>query len=159
MLRAQLRRQAQTSTKSNAEARMQGIVVFSVAGRRLAARTDEIGGVLPWPGATAVPSDTPFVASLVRHAKGCLPVFDLAAKFKRTMHEDESLCLIVKHIDGPLAICIDSQVPSLHLVARSSMHYRAGSDPDITGTCVANEEELSIINLTTLGVSSLRSGK
>ena len=159
MLRAQLRRQAQTGTKSTAEARMQRIVVFSVAGKRLAARTDEIDAVMPWPGATVLPSDTPFVASLVRHANGCLPVFDLAAKFNRTIPEDESLCLIVKHIDGPLAICVDSQVPSLHVVARSSMHYRAGSDPDITGTCVANEEEIPIINLTTLGVSSLSPGR
>lgn len=159
MLRAQLRKQAQTSTKSTAESRMQRIVVFSVAGKRLAARTDEIDAVMPWPGATAVPSDTPFVASLVRHANGCFPVFDLAAKFGRTMNEDESLCLTIKHIDGPLAICVDSHVPSLHVVERSSMHYRAGSDPDITGTCVANAEEIPIINLTTLGVSSLRPGR
>ncbi len=156
MLRAQLRRQAQVGTKGTAEARMQGLVVFSVAGQRLAARTDEIGGVMPWPGATVVPSDTPFVASLVRQEKHCLPVFDLAAKFSRTMHENEPLCLIVKHVDGPLAICIDSQVPSLHMVARSAMHYRVGNDPDIAGTCVAGDEELPIINLTTLGVSSIR---
>ena len=155
MLRAQLRRQAQVGTKGTAEARMQGLIVFSVAGQRLAAKTDEIGGVMPWPGATAVPSDTPFIAALVRQEKCCVPVFDLAAKFNRIMRENEPLCLIVKHIDGPLAICIDSQVPSLHMVARSSMHYRVGSDPDIAGTCVTDEEELPIINLTTLGVSSI----
>ena len=34
--------------------------------------------------------------------------------------------------------------------------YRAGTDPDIAGTCIAGEEELPIINLTTLGVSSNR---
>ena len=159
MLRAQIRRQVKTGTKSITEGRMQSIVVFSVAGQRLAARIEEIDAVMPWPGATVLPSDTPFVASLVRHAKGCLPVFDLAAKFNRTIHTDESLCLIVKHIDGPLALCVDAQVPSLHVVGRSSLHYRAGSDPDITGTCVANEEEIPIINLTTLGVSSLSPGR
>lgn len=156
MLRAQLRRQAQVGKKGIAEGRMQGLVVFSVAGKRLAARTDEIGGVMPWPGTTVVPSDTPFVAALIRQENHCLPVFDLAAKFNCTMHADEPLCLIVKHIDGPLAIRIDSQVPSLHMVVRSSMRYRAGSDPDIAGTCMADEEELPIINLTTLGVSSSR---
>ena len=156
MLRAQLHRQTQAGAKSTAEARMQGLVVFSVAGQRLAARTDEICGIKPWPCATAVPSDTPFVAALVRHEERCLPVFNLAAKFNRIMHENEPLCLIVKHIDGPLAICIDSQVPSLHMVPRSSMHYRVGNDPDISGTCVADDEELPIINLTTLGVSSMR---
>jgi len=159
MLRAQLRRQAQAGTKGKAEARMQGLVVFSVAGQRLAARTDEIGGVMPWPGSIAVPSDTPFVAALVRQEKRCLPVFDLAAKFNRVISGEEPLCLIVKHIDGPLAICIDSQVPSLHMVARSSVRYQNGNDPDIAGTCMANEEELPIINLTTLGVSSIRTGR
>lgn len=156
MLRAQLRRQSQVGTKGAVEARMQGMVVFSVAGQRLAARTDEIGGVMLWPGATAVPSDTPFINSLVRQEKGCLPVFDLAAKFHRAMQEDERLCLIVKHVDGPLAICIDSHVPSLHMVARSAIQYRVGNDPDIAGMCVAGDEELPIINLTTLGVSSNR---
>lgn len=156
MLRVQLRRQSQAGTKSAAEARMQGIVVFSVAGQRLAARTDGIGGVMQWPGATAVPSETPFVTSLVRQGKEYLPVFDLAAKFNRTMHVNEPLCLIVKHIDGPIAICIDPQVPSLHMVARSAMHYRSGIDPDIAGTCIAGNEELPIINLTTLGASSIR---
>ncbi|HVG02627.1 MAG TPA: chemotaxis protein CheW [Nitrospira sp.] len=159
MLRSQLRNHAQAGPIGNAEARMQAVVVFSVAGQRLAVRSDEVGGVMPWPGAIAVPSDTPCVAALVRQDTRCLPVFDLAAKFRRAMHEESALCLIVKHIDGPLAICIDPQVPSLHMVARSSMHYQSGSDPDIAGTCVADEEELPIINLTTLGVSSIRTGK
>jgi chemotaxis signal transduction protein len=159
MLRTQLRHQAQAGPKSHAEARMQPLMVFSVAGQRLAARTDEVGGVMPWPGAIAVPSDTPCVAALVRQDTQCLPVFDLGSKFDRTVHEESALCLIVKHIDGPLAICIDAQVPSLHMVARSSIHYQSGSDPDIAGTCVADNEELPIINLTTLGVSSIHAGK
>lgn len=112
--------------------------------------------MMPWTGSTAVPSDTPFVRALVRQEKGCLPVFDLAAKFNRPLQDGEPLCLVVKHVDGPLAICIDSQVPSLHMVARSAVQYRAGNDPDIAGTCIAGEEELPIINLTTLGVSSNR---
>ncbi|WHZ15072.1 MAG: hypothetical protein OJF52_001913 [Nitrospira sp.] len=158
MLRAQLRRQSRVERKGVAQARGQGMVVFSVAGRRLAAKTEEIDGVVPWPGAMLVPSDTPFVTSLIRREKGCFPVFDLAAKFNRAMRESESLCLIVKHVDGPIAIRIDPQVPSLHLVAQSVVHYRPGADPDIAGTCVAGEEELPIINLTTLGTSSIRTG-
>lgn len=156
MLRTQLRRQPHTGSTGATGARMQHMVVFSVGGQRLAARTEEIGGVMPWTGSTAVPSDTPFVRALVRQEKGCLPVFDLAAKFKRSLQDGEPLCLVVKHVDGPLAICIDSQVPSLHMVARSAVQYRADNDPDIAGTCIAGEEELPIINLTTLGVSSNR---
>lgn len=156
MLRAQLRKHAPVETKGVTQARGQGMVVFSVAGRRLAAKTEEIDGVVPWSGATSVPSDTPFVAALIRRENGCLPVFDLAAKLSRTMHGSESLCLIVKHVDGPMAICIDSQVPSIHLVAHTAMRYRPDTDPDIAGTCVVGEEELPIINLTTLGTSPVR---
>lgn len=159
MLRAQLRRQSQGSTQGATEARIQNMVVFSVAGQRVAARTDEIGGVLPWPGATAVPSDTPFVTSLVRQEEGCLPVFDLAAKFNRRMQGEESLCLVVKHVDGPLAICIDSQVPSLHMVPRSAVQYHIGDDPDIAGSCLADDEQLPFINLATLGVTSSRTAR
>lgn len=157
MLRAQLRRQSHETGRGTTHARVQNLVVFSVAGQRLAARTEEIGGVLPWPGATPVPSDTPFVTSLVRYEESCLPVFDLAAKFDRTVREEESLCLIVKHVDGPLAICIDSQVPSLHVVPRSEIRYQSGLDPDMAGSCVAGNEQLPLINLATLGVASRRS--
>ena len=157
MLRAQLRRQSHETGRGTTHARVQNLVVFSVAGQRLAARTEEIGGVLPWPGTTPVPSDTPFVTSLVRYEESCLPVFDLAAKFDRTVREEESLCLIVKHVDGPLAICIDSQVPSLHVVPRSEIRYQSGLDPDMAGSCVAGNEQLPLINLATLGVASRRS--
>ncbi|GAB1723042.1 MAG: putative CheW-like signal transduction protein [Nitrospira sp.] len=157
MLRAQLRRQSHETGRGTTHARVENLVVFSVAGQRLAARTEEIGGVLPWPGATPVPSDTPFVTSLVRYEESCLPVFDLAAKFDRTVREEESLCLIVKHVDGPLAICIDSQVPSLHVVPRSEIRYQSGLDPDMAGSCVAGNEQLPLINLATLGVASWRS--
>lgn len=156
MLRSQLRRQSETTASGAPHARVQTIVVFSVAGKRLAARTEEIGGVLPWPGRTPVPSDTPFVSSLVRHEESCLPVFDLAEKFKCSVREEDSLCLIVKHVDGPLAVCIDAQVPSMHAVPRSEIQYQSSLDPDIAGSCAAGDEQLPLINLATLGVASLR---
>lgn len=156
MLRGQLRRQGEVTTGGTGEGRPQHMVVFSVAGKRLAARSEEIAGVIPWPGAIEVPSETPFVTSLVRQEKGCLPVFDLAAKFERTMREGELLCLVVKHVDGPLAVCIDAEVPSLKMVPRSSMQHQIGDDPDCAGLCVAGGEQLPIINLATLGVSSSR---
>ena len=156
MLRSQLRRHPHTAASGAVHARVQNMVVFSVAGKRLAARTEEIGGVLPWPETTTVPSDTPLVTALVRHEESCLPVFDLAAKFNRTVREEESLCLIVKHIDGPLAICIDAQVPSMHVVPRSAVQYQSGPDPDIAGSCIAGDEQLPLINLATLGIASQR---
>ncbi|MCC2642696.1 MAG: putative CheW-like signal transduction protein [Nitrospira sp.] len=156
MLRAQLRRQSQVEVETAAMARMQGMVVFSVGGRRLAAAIEEIGGIIPWPEAILVPSDTPFVTRLVRQGKSCLPVFDLAAKFSCAIRDNDALCLIIKHADGPMAICVDSHVPSLHMVARSAVHYRVDSDPDIAGTCIVGDEEFPIIHLRTLGISSIR---
>jgi len=136
--------------------RTQGLIVFSVGGMRLAARTDEVGGVMPWPGSSPVPSETPFIAGLVRHQKDCLPVFDLAAKLRRPMPETEPLCLMAKHVDGPIAIRIDNVVPALHMVERSAIRYQVGPDPDIAGTCIAEDEEFPLINLTTLGVAPSR---
>lgn len=156
MLRNQLRTQGQAATKGAAEGRAHTMVVFSVAGHRLAAKTEEIGGIMHWPGAIPVPSETPFITALVRLEEGCLPVYDLAGKFQRTMREGESLCLIVKHMDGPLAVCIDAEVPSLQMVPRSSIQYHLGEDPDIAGSCLAGGEQLPIINLATLGGSSSR---
>ncbi|MBS0172152.1 MAG: chemotaxis protein CheW [Nitrospira sp.] len=156
MLRGQLRIQGQSASTGATEGRAQHMVVFSVAGYRLAARSEEISGIMRWPGAIPVPSETPFVAALVRLEEGCLPVFDLASKFQRMMREGESLCLVVKHVDGPLAVCIDAEVPSLQMVPRSSVQYRLGDDPDIAGSCMAGGEQLPIINLATLGVSSSR---
>jgi chemotaxis signal transduction protein len=130
--------------------------VFSVAGVRFAARADDVGGVTPWPGATAVPSETPYVAALVRHQKECLPVFDLATKLQRKMTDPAPLCLVAKHVDGPMVLCIDGHVPSLHMVDSSAIRYQAGGDPDIAGTCVAGNEELPLLNLTRLGTGSSR---
>lgn len=155
MLRSQLRSQTQANAR-RAATRTQGLIVFSVGGMRLAARTDEVGGVMPWPGASPVPSDTPFVAGLVRHQKDCLPVFDLAARLRCPVSETEPLCLVAKHVDGPVAIRIDSLVPSLVMVERSAIQYQAGADPDIAGTCAAGDEELPLINLATLGVAPSR---
>lgn len=156
MLRGQLRKQGTTARRSTGEGRPQHMVVFAVAGKRMAARTEEIAGVVSWTGAIPVPSETPFVTSLVRQQEGCLPVFDLAAKFKQPIREGESLCLVVKHVDGSLAIRIDAEVPSLQTVPRSSLQCHIGDDPDCAGVYVAGGEQLPIINLATLGVSSSR---
>jgi chemotaxis signal transduction protein len=156
MLRSQLRSQSRAQAQQSAASRFQGVIVFSVAGVRFAARADEIGGVMPWPGSTAVPSDTPYVAALVRHQKDCLPVFDLAEKLRSQVSDPGPLCLVAKHVDGPMALCIDSQVPSLHLVERSAIRYQSGGDPDIAGICVAGNEEFPLLNLTTLGIAPAR---
>ena len=85
MLRSQFRKQGQTAARSTAESRTLRLVVFSVAGQRLARqnRGDRQGDALA--RRDRFQSETRFVTSLVRHEDRCLPVFDLAAKFQRTM--------------------------------------------------------------------------
>jgi chemotaxis signal transduction protein len=127
------------------------LLVFSVGGRQVAARTEEVAGVRPWPETLPVPSDTPFVTALVRLEKDCMPVYDLAARLNRTVDPTTALCLIVKHEDGPMAICIDASIPSLHMVDSASIHEQAGGDSDIAGICSIGEDRLSIIHLARLG--------
>jgi len=127
------------------------LLVFSVGGRQVAARTEEVAGVRPWPEAMPVPSDTPFVTALVRLEKDCMPVYDLAARLNRTVDPATALCLLVKHEDGPMAICIDASIPSLHMADSANIHEQTGGDSDIAGICSIGEERLSIIHLAGLG--------
>jgi chemotaxis signal transduction protein len=131
--------------------RNRGLLVFSVGGRPLAARADEIAGVRPWPKAMPVPSDTPFVSALVRLENDCLPVYDLAARLNRTVDPASALCLIVKHEEGPMAICIDSSIPSLHMGESIAIQEGISDEADIIGTCSIGEEQVSIIRLARLG--------
>ena len=42
------------------------VVVFSVGGRKLAARTEDVGGVAAWVEPVPVPSRTPFVGAMLK---------------------------------------------------------------------------------------------
>jgi len=42
------------------------VVVFSVGGKKLAARTEDVGGVAPWIDPVPVPSRTPFVGAMLK---------------------------------------------------------------------------------------------
>ncbi|WP_447603598.1 chemotaxis protein CheW [Nitrospira sp. Nam80] len=132
--------------------------MFSVGGRQVAARTEEIAGVRPWPEAMPVPSNTPFVTSLIRIDKECLPVYDLAAKLNGRINPVGALCLIIKHEDGPLAVCIDPSIPSLHMVDSSTIQERPSDESDIVGICSVGDEQLSIIHLARLGKGALAEG-
>ena len=133
--------------------RTRGLLLFSVGGRQVAAATEEIAGVRPWPKMMLVPSDTPFVSALVRLEDECLPVYDLAARLNRSLDPASGLCLIVKHEDGPLAVCIDSSIPSLHMADANDIREGKGEEADIAGTCFIGEDQVSIVRLARLGRS------
>src|SRR5439155_1142954 len=72
------------------------LMVFSVGGQRIAARTEEVGGVWPWTHTMPVPSGTAFVNALLRRGEDVLPVFDLAARLDVALaaSADEAIALL-----------------------------------------------------------------
>lgn len=127
------------------------LMVFSIGGRQLAARTEEVGGVLPWTGAMPVPSRTPYVNALVRHGADVLPVFDLGEMLKLQVQGDAPMCLIAKRRDGPMAIRIDASIPKLMVVEPSSLYPPAQPDPNILWHCQIEGIAVPIYALSNLG--------
>ncbi|HJR75858.1 MAG TPA: chemotaxis protein CheW [Nitrospiraceae bacterium] len=153
MLRSRHRASVVDRAQQPSVQRGRSLLVFSVGGRQLAAYMEEIAGVRAWPNTMSVPSDTPFVSSLVRLENDCLPVYDLAAKLNRTIDRTGPLCLLVKHEDGPMAVCIDSSIPSLYMADSTAIQEGADPEADITGTCLIGDEQVSIVRLARLGKS------
>jgi chemotaxis signal transduction protein len=127
------------------------LLLFSVGGRQVAAHTEEVAGVRPWPKTMPVPSATPFVSALVRLEDECLPVYDLAARLNSTLDPAGGLCLIVKHEEGPLAVCIDSSIPSLHVADASDIREGTDMETDVAGTCFIGGGQISLVRLARLG--------
>ncbi len=127
------------------------LMLFSIGNRRLAARAEEVGGIFsPSQDAVPVPSETPFVNALIRRGGEVFPVFDLAAKLQVRVRGEEPLCLIVKHRAGPMAVRIDTEMPTLHAVEQTSITPASGTDPETLGSCVVGTEEVQIYSLANL---------
>jgi len=142
--------QCQSSGKKTVLSK-QWLTVFSVGGRRFAAGMDEVSGIVQWPLVVPVPSQTPFVNAVAWQGKEVLPIFDLAGQFHLTIESDPPLCLLAKHEDGLMAVCIDSDIPILQLVDRASIQPSDGADPVVVGTCTINDQPIDLICLTKLG--------
>lgn len=110
------------------------LMVFSIGGRMLAARTEDVGGILPWAGSMAVPSRTPYVHALVRNGEAVLPVFDLAEMLQLHV-QGAPMCLVAKRQDGPMAICIDEAMPKLVTVESTALYPPVQPDPNILWQC------------------------
>ena len=131
------------------------LMVFSIGGRPLAARTDEVGGVLPWAGAMPVPSCTPYVSALMRHGDDVLPVFDLGDMLKLQVQGDAPMCLIAKRRDGPMAIRIDASIPKLAAVEPSMLYPPAQPDPNILWHCQIDGVAVPIYAISQLGAPTV----
>ena len=129
------------------------VVVFSVGGVKLAARTEDVGGVSPWTESIPVPSRTPFVQAMLRRDNHVMPVYDLAARLSRKLTGSPLLCLVARHLDGPMAICIDADVPSLETVDATTIRPNGRGDVETLGSVTIAGNDVAIVALQRLGQS------
>ena len=148
MLRAARGQQHAQATK-----RSWNVVVFSVGGMKLAARTEDVGGVSPWTESIPVPSRTPFVQAMLKRDNHVMPVYDLAARLSRKLTGSPLLCLVARHLDGPMAICIDADVPSLETVDATAIRQNGRGDIETLGSITIGENDVAIVALQRLGRS------
>lgn len=145
MLRGAVGRQRQTASQ------VSHLLVFTVGGRRLAARTEEIGGISAWTGSIAVPSRTPFVFSIIRRDQAVFPVFDLAGMLKVRVRGEQPLCLMVKHPGGGMAICIDEEMPMLQSINTAHIPAYRTQEFEAVGCFTDGFEDVPIISIARLG--------
>ena len=129
------------------------VVVFSVGGRKLAARTEDVGGVSPWIDPVPVPSRTPYVGAMLKREKEVMPVYDLGTRLSRQPEGDALLCLVARHVDGPMAICIDGVIPSLHNVEIGQIMPSQRLDLETLGSFTEEGQVIDIVALQRLGRS------
>ncbi|MEK7236575.1 MAG: chemotaxis protein CheW [Nitrospirota bacterium] len=146
MLRAARGQQQAQATK-----RSWNVVVFSVGGIKLAARTEDVGGVSPWTESIPVPSRTPFVQAMLKRDNYLMPVYDLATRLSRKLQGDPLLCLVARHADGPMAICIDADVPSLETVDAAAIRPNISRDIETLGSVTIGGDDVAIVALQRLG--------
>jgi hypothetical protein len=82
-----------------------------------------------------------------------MPVYDLAARLSRTVQGDPLLCLVARQLDGPMAICIDADVPSLETVDATAIRPNDRGDIETLGSVTIGENDVAIVELQRLGRS------
>jgi len=144
------------STRSEQKAvasRTCNLLTFSVGGRHLAVKTDEVGGISSWKGSLPVPSRTPFVSAVVRQDDRVLPVFNLAGLLRVVAQGEELLCLTAKQQQGMMAICIDAEMPELHTLEVSAITPYRGHDVRAVGSFLHGLDVIPILSLAQLGTA------
>ena len=144
---------ARGQQQARATKRSWNVVVFSVGGVKLAARTEDVGGVSPWTESMPVPSRTPFVQAMLKRGDRVMPVYDLASRLSSPVQGDLLLCLEARHLDGPMAICIDADVPSIETVDAAAIRPNGREDVEILGTVTIGGNDVAIVAMQRLGRS------
>lgn len=140
-------------TKQKTRSHTCPLVMFSVGGRRLAVKTDEVAGISEWKGSIPVPSRTPFVAAVVRREQQVFPVFDLAGLLQVSIQGKHLLSLTVKHPDGAMAVCIDEEMPILHTLDTAAIQVYQGGEFKAVGSFRSGFDEIPIIAVSKLAAA------
>jgi chemotaxis signal transduction protein len=127
------------------------LVMFTVGGKQVAVRAEEIGGVSPWTEAMPVPSLTPYVNAVIRQGDDILPVFDFARLLMVQVSKVGPLCLRAKRQDGLMAVCIDPDVPTLHQVEAKAVRPAPSGLPGVIGVCSIGSDDVPIYSWTMIG--------
>ncbi len=147
-------RSAHGQQQAHATKRSWNVVVFSVGGLKLAARTEDVGSVSPWTESIPVPSQDSLRAS---HAEAWIIVSCPSMIWRRRLSSqlqgDLLLCLEARHVDGPMAICIDADVPSLETVDVTAIRPYGREDIETLGMVTIGGEDVAIVALQRLGRS------
>ena len=102
-----------------------------------------------------LPSRTPFVQAMLKRDNHVMPVYDLATRLSRTLQGEPLLCLMARHLDGPMAICIDADVPSLETVDVAAIRPTDREDVETLGSAMIGGNDVDIVALQRLGRSRL----
>lgn len=129
------------------------LLIFSVGGRRLAVKTEEVADIAAWKGSIPVPSRTPFVSAVVRRDMNVFPVFNLAELLHVQVQGDDLLCLTAKHPQGAMAICIDEEMPVLHTLDPSAIQAYRGSEFEALGSFASGFDQIPIMSFARLGLA------
>jgi chemotaxis signal transduction protein len=146
-------RSAHGQQQAHTTKRSWNVVVFSVGGMKLAARTEDVGSVSPWTESIPVPSQTPFVRAMLKRDDHVMPVYDLATRLNCKLRGNPLLCLEARHVDGPMAICIDAEVPSLETVDVTGIRPSIRDDIETLGMVTIGGADVAIVALQRLGRS------
>ena len=106
--------------------------------------------VSPWTDSIPVPGRTQFVQAMLSRDNHVMPVYDLVARLSRTLRGDLLLCLVVRHLDGPMAIRIDADVPSLETVDATAIRPNGRGDIETLGSVTIDEDDVAVVALQQL---------
>lgn len=84
-----------------------------------------------------------------------MPVYDLGGRIDRRPEGEPLLCLVARHLGGPLAICIDSHIPLFRSIETSQIGESQRTDLETLGSFDEEGQKIEIIALKSLGQKTL----